>query len=54
MPVRSIAVDSKVPAAEGGPEGMLFVGDFERLVGDLETAGGYDYSKMLGRHLDKI
>jgi len=49
MPVRSINVDTTIPAVEGGPGGMLFIGDFERLVGNLERAGGSDYTNLLNR-----
>jgi len=49
MPVRSIAaVTTATSADEGGPAGMLYVEDFERLVGNLEKAGGHDYSNLLG------
>jgi len=49
MPVRSINVDTTIPVEEGGPGGMLFIGDFERLVGNLERAGGIDYTNLLNR-----
>lgn len=48
MPVKSVAVTSRAPVSEWGPDGMLFVADFERLVGNLESAGGYDYRSMFG------
>jgi hypothetical protein len=48
MPVKSVAVTSTATVSEWGPGGMLFVEDFERLVGNLERAGGYDYRSLLG------
>ena len=48
--MKSVAVTSTATVSEWGPGGMLFVEDFERLVGNLERAGGYDYRSLLGIH----
>lgn len=32
-----------------GPERLLTISDFEKLVNNLETAGGHDYEQLLGR-----
>lgn len=54
VPVRSSKIDqlsSRRDVTDSrGPKGMFFINDFERLVSNLEQAGGYDYASLLGQN----
>lgn len=47
IPVRSVKVNAASKTIlNGGPEGMIFVDDFNRLVTKLEEDGGHDYASL--------